>query len=114
MDTSSNPNASEEDTAAAAAKASAAAAGAAAPAAAAAAPAAAAPAAAPAAKRLAKANPASKGAKRLVAAELDDASKATKAASDQTILEIQNLLNPDDLRPLNMFNIIKVELPNVC
>lgn len=77
MDVGANPNATEEDTAAAAAKA---------PAGAAAAKAPAADAKAPAAD--AKAAPAAKAAKRLVAAELDDASKATKAASDKTILEI--------------------------
>lgn len=73
MDVGANPDATEEDTAAAAdAKA----------------PAAAADAKAPAADAKAAPAAAAKAAKRLVAAELDEASKATKAASDKTILEI--------------------------
>lgn len=72
MDVGANPDATEEDTAAAAdAKAPAAA-----------------DAKAPAADAKAAPAAAAKAAKRLVAAELDEASKATKAASDKTILEI--------------------------
>lgn len=49
-----------------------------------------------------------------MAVELTPEEETTKNENDKTIKELQALLGNKDNRPINLFNVRKMELPNIC